>query len=119
MAKVGMNVVRINMSHGTHEEKAKQIKNARKISAELKLPLAVIADLQGPKLRLGNFEGTIEINKGDQVNLSVSAREGEIPMQFEAFKKTRFAQKGDSIVIVTGSKIGVTGTTDTIKVATI
>lgn len=99
MTRAGMNVVRVNMSHGTHEEKAEQFKNARKISEELTTQLAVMADLQGPKLRLGDFEGIIEINKGDNVNLSTIAQEGEVPMQFDL---SPYVKKGDRIFLNDG-----------------
>src|SRR3989338_1065446 len=65
MAKAGMDVVRLNMSHGTHEEKALQIKQARKISDEFNKPMAIFADLQGPKLRLGIIEGIKNIFTGE------------------------------------------------------
>ncbi len=49
----GMNVVRVNMSHGSHEEHACTIQAVRAIAAELGLPLAVLQDLSGPKIRTG------------------------------------------------------------------
>src|SRR5688500_7638287 len=61
----GMNVARLNFSHGTHAEKSEQIANLRKISKDLDQPVAVVADIQGPKLRLGKIEGTREIKKGE------------------------------------------------------
>jgi pyruvate kinase len=55
MVRAGANCIRLNMSHGTHEELAMVIKHARSISTKLNKPLAVIADLQGPKIRLGEL----------------------------------------------------------------
>lgn len=49
----GMDVARVNMSHGTHEHHAATIKCAREIAAELKRPLAILLDLSGPKIRTG------------------------------------------------------------------
>ncbi|MDR0803550.1 MAG: pyruvate kinase [Rickettsiales bacterium] len=56
MVQNGMNVCRLNFSHDTGEIQADKIRNIRKISAELGRPIAVLADLQGPKHRIGVFE---------------------------------------------------------------
>ena len=56
----GADVFRLNMSHGTHEEIAKRHKIIRQIEAELDSPIAILADLQGPKLRVGPFENGVE-----------------------------------------------------------
>ena len=53
-------VFRLNMSHGTHEEIAERHKIIRQIEAELDSPIAILADLQGPKLRVGPFENGVE-----------------------------------------------------------
>jgi pyruvate kinase len=83
LAQEGMDVVRLNMSHGTHEEKKEQIENARKISEELGKPIAVMTDLQGPKIRLGEIDGIREIKKGESIKLSIFAQGEELPMQFD------------------------------------
>lgn len=53
----GVDVFRLNMSHGDHASHRKVVRRIRKIAGELDLPTAILADLQGPKLRLGTFEG--------------------------------------------------------------
>lgn len=55
MVREGMNVCRLNMSHGTHENHAKLIKNIRAVAQKTGEPLAVLMDLQGPKIRVGNL----------------------------------------------------------------
>ena len=67
LLKAGANGVRINMSHGTHEEKADDIKRARDAAAKLNLPLAVLVDLSGPKIR------TRQLKDGKPVTLSTGA----------------------------------------------
>lgn len=67
LLKAGANAVRINMSHGTHEEKAEDIKRARAAAASLALPLAVLVDLSGPKIR------TRQLKDGKPVILSTGA----------------------------------------------
>ena len=56
----GADVFRLNMSHGTHDEIAKRHKIIRQIEDELSSPIAILADLQGPKLRVGQFKNRVE-----------------------------------------------------------
>jgi len=53
----GMDVARLNFAHGTHEEHARVIQRIRDLDAKLGKPVAIIQDLPGPKIRLGDFEG--------------------------------------------------------------
>lgn len=62
----GANVLRLNFSHGSHEDKKRIIEYVRKINKTEPFNIAIIGDLQGPKLRIGEIEGGfIEINQGD------------------------------------------------------
>jgi len=99
LAKAGMDVVRLNMSHGSHEEKAQQIKIARNISEELNKPLAVFADLQGPKLRLGIIDGLKRITTGETIMISATPEDLEIPIQFDL---SPFVKKGDRLFLNDG-----------------
>ena len=66
LVKAGVNVFRLNFSHGTHEDKAMIIEHIRKINKTEPYNLAIIGDLQGPKLRIGEIEnGSMEILSGD------------------------------------------------------
>ena len=51
----GVDVFRINFSHGTHEDHKRRLDIIRKVEAEVKRPIGVLLDLQGPKLRIGTF----------------------------------------------------------------
>ena len=55
LAEAGMDAARLNFSHGTHEEHAERTRLVREVADELGRPIAIIADLQGPKLRVGTF----------------------------------------------------------------
>src|SRR6185436_4197 len=66
LIKAEANGLRLNFSHGTHEERLRQIPWIRKASRELGKPVAIIQDLQGPKIRLGDFEGVINIEAGKE-----------------------------------------------------
>ena len=68
----GLNAVRINMSHGTYDEHAARIKCARDAAAKLDVPLAVLVDLSGPKIRTSNLERgqPIELKKGETFTIT-------------------------------------------------
>jgi pyruvate kinase len=66
LVKAGVNVFRLNFSHGTHENKAQIIDYIRKINKTEPYNIAILGDLQGPKLRVGEIEnGSLQINPGD------------------------------------------------------
>lgn len=67
MIKSGMNVARLNFSHGDYENHGKLIKNIRKASQALNVPVAIIQDLHGPKVRVGALKKPIEVKVGDKV----------------------------------------------------
>lgn len=66
MMKSGMNVARLNFSHGTHEDHLEHINRIKKIREELDLPIAIMLDTKGPEYRIKSFEnGKIELKAGD------------------------------------------------------
>lgn len=68
--ETGVDVFRINFSHGTHETHGKVISTIRQIEKDLKTPVCILADLQGPKLRCGEIaDGSIEVRYGSQYNI--------------------------------------------------
>ncbi|VDG76506.1 pyruvate kinase [Actinobaculum suis] len=67
LAQAGMNVARINASHGAYPEHEKRIDRVRAAAKQLDHPIAVLVDLQGPKIRLETFEeGPVQLNVGDR-----------------------------------------------------
>ena len=80
LAEAGMDAVRLNFSHGTLEEHAERTGIARAVQAELGRPLALIADLQGPKLRVGDLPVPRALAEGESVSLAgrERAREGDL-----------------------------------------
>ncbi|MCB1410142.1 MAG: pyruvate kinase, partial [Rhodobacteraceae bacterium] len=63
--EAGADVFRLNMSHGTHEEQAARHGLIRQVETETGRPIAILADLQGPKLRVGTFGiGAVELEEG-------------------------------------------------------
>lgn len=70
MVQRGMNVARLNFSHGSYQEHSKIIALLRSISAELNTPITILQDLQGPKIRVGQLpEGGIDLKVGDKLTL--------------------------------------------------
>jgi pyruvate kinase len=82
LAEAGMDAVRLNFSHGTHEEHARSAGYTRAVQAELGRPLALIADLQGPKLRIGELDEPRMFSVGDEVVIAGDdvARAGDVPV---------------------------------------
>jgi pyruvate kinase len=77
LAERGVNVFRINFSHGTDEERLATIAAVRKVRGGLDLPLAILQDLQGPKIRLGTFsQGPCAITTGDVFRLATHVVDG-------------------------------------------
>src|SRR5688572_24912666 len=87
----GMNVARLNFSHGTHEDHLKVIKDLRSLSTELQAPVAILQDLQGPKIRVGKMKnGGMELAEGQQVTISPNVLLGEngmIPTDFKTLAR--------------------------------
>jgi pyruvate kinase len=71
LMEAGVDVIRLNFSHGTYEEHGKAIADARRIAKELGRPLAILQDLQGPRLRIGLFgERSVILRQGDPFTLT-------------------------------------------------
>jgi pyruvate kinase len=68
----GMNVARINFSHGTHEQHEETIARIRQVSERLDVAVGILQDLQGPKIRVGELPEPIQLSEGDMVNLYAS-----------------------------------------------
>jgi pyruvate kinase len=91
MAKAGMDVARLNFSHGSHKDHEKVIKIIRKIAKELNKPIAILQDLQGPKIRISKFsEGFIELKRGDIFTLTTRDVQGDnkiVSVSYKSFFK--------------------------------
>lgn len=73
----GMNVARLNFSHGTHEEHLERINRIRKVRKELDLPIAILLDTKGPEFRIGTFrDGKIMLEEGKEFTFTTEQVEG-------------------------------------------
>ncbi len=96
LIKAGVNGLRLNFSHGTHDEKAQQIKWIRGAAKELGKSVAIIQDLHGPKMQLGAFEGTISVKTGQSLAFQYKANyeeSGIIPVQFDFSRKVKRGER--------------------------
>ena len=82
--EAGVNVFRLNMSHGQHDKLRNVVKSIREMQVETGIATAIFADLQGPKIRTGTFEdGSIQLRYGKEyrlVNAASTTEEGVIPV---------------------------------------
>jgi pyruvate kinase len=102
LARAGMNVARLNFSHGTHEDHAKSVAFVRDVSDEVGTPIAVIADLQGPKVRIGDLPEPVTLDRGEEVIVAAedAANDGELPVSPTAVGEV--LQRGHDILIDDG-----------------
>lgn len=106
LIKAGMNVARLNFSHGTHEEHATRIACIRELSEKLDMPIGILQDLQGPKIRVGTLEPPLDLVEGETIILHAEnlkppkIKEKTIPVAFaELFD---CASVGDKILMDDG-----------------
>ncbi len=82
LVAAGVDAVRFNLSHGSHEEHSERAWLVREIAAEVGRPVALIADLQGPKLRIGELPEPVVLERGAEVTVVAeeAASDGELPV---------------------------------------
>jgi pyruvate kinase len=82
LVEAGMDAARLNLSHGSRDEHAERARLVREAEGGLGRPLALIADLQGPKLRIGELPGPVTLTSGEDVVVvgKESTRDGELPV---------------------------------------
>jgi len=85
LVEAGLDVARINFSHGTHEQHARTIAVVREVSAQLGRPVAILGDLQGPRIRIGGLPAPRHLEPGTTVVLvpEEHVQEGEIPITYD------------------------------------
>ncbi len=104
LVRAGMNVARLNMSHGTHEEKAAIIEELREIRKRLGIPLAIMIDVEGPKIRTGRLKHEhIVIKKGSVLTLTteeILGDENKISIDYPGLPND--VKSGDKILMNDG-----------------
>lgn len=116
MMKGGMNVARLNFSHGTHEWHLEKMNMIKKLREELELPIAIMLDTKGPEYRIKSFKnGKVTLCDGDKFTFTVNDIEGDetaVSVNYKGLAKD--LNKGDKILLNNGLLVfEVESTTDT------
>ena len=117
----GMNVARINFSHGTEKDNISAIENVRKIDNELSVQTSILADLQGPKIRIGSMpENGVALTVGEEFTLDTSIENGNVKSaKISYLDLPKDVKQGEKILIDDGKIIlEVVNTDKTSKVLT-
>jgi len=105
LMRAGMDVARLNFSHGTHEEHARSIKRLREASMRLSKPIGILADLQGPKIRTGALVdgGRVQLSAGQLFTISTRDFPGTSAGVSTTYKRLpRDVARGDRILLGDG-----------------
>lgn len=110
MVYAGVNGFRLNFSHGSYDERDEQIRIIRKYAAERGKSVAIVQDLQGPKIRLGDIKGNhYDIKTGDEIILDFACKEHDggnvLPVQYNLAEKVKV---GEPILLFDGKVEGTT-----------
>ncbi len=103
----GLDVVRLNFSHGAHEDHKAVIDAVRSIDAELGTHTALLADLQGPKLRVGEMEnGCVELVPGQKIQISTTKQIGTNKVIYTNYKEfARDVKAGETVLLDDGKLV--------------
>jgi len=102
LMEAGLNVARLNFSHGTHDQHRVLIENVRAVAKEVGVPVAIMGDLQGPRIRVGDLDAPIVLVQGTDVVLvhEGSEKPGEIPVTYTELAND--VRVGDRILLDDG-----------------
>ncbi len=103
--RAGVDVFRLNASHGTQDDHARRLKNVRSIAEELKVHAGILLDLQGPKIRLGTFEnGGCTLETGSQFHITIEQVVGTCARASTSYKEfVKDVKPGDQVLLADGS----------------
>ncbi len=108
LVKAGVNVFRLNFSHGGHEDKLKIIEHIRNINKTQPFNLAILADLQGPKLRVGEIEGeSMTVSPGDELTFTNEKVVGNLERIYVSYPNLAADVKIGNIILIDDGKIEV------------
>jgi pyruvate kinase len=114
MLEAGVNVFRINFSHADYKDVVERIKMIRELNEEFGYNAAILADLQGPKLRIGTMKEEVVVNKGDEIIFATGKRfmgtKKRVYMTYERFPQD--AKPGERILLDDGKLIFEVVSTD-------
>jgi pyruvate kinase len=104
--EAGADVFRLNFSHGTHDDHRARVALLRKLEQEYHHPIAILMDLQGPKLRLGAFaDGPIELKKGQKIRFDMESEPGTIKRVPLPHPEIFRAAQPDGLLLIDDGKV--------------
>jgi len=105
LLQAGVDVIRLNFSHGTHDEHAQVIARVRRLAQQLQLPIAILQDLAGPKVRIGTFAtGAVTLQEGESFTLttrSVIGTPQEVSVSYPGLPQE--VKPGDTLLLADGA----------------
>ncbi len=104
LVRAGMNVARLNMSHGSYDEHRTRIEMVKRVREELDTPVAILMDTKGPEIRIKTFAGgRVELCEGERFTLTVKDVEGDVSRVSVTYADLpRHLKKGDRVLINDG-----------------
>lgn len=111
IVEAGVNVARMNLSHGSYEVHEEVYKNVRKVSADTGKAIAVLVDLQGPKIRLARFkDGPVMLEKGATFKITIDEVDGDVNICGTTFKGLPGDVKVGDALLIDDGKVGLRAT---------
>ncbi len=108
LVKAGVNVFRLNFSHGSHEDKARIIDLIRQINKTEPYNIAILADLQGPKLRVGDIENNaLDVNPGDILTFTNTKCIGTLEKIYVSYPNLHSDVKPGNLILIDDGKLEV------------
>jgi pyruvate kinase len=108
LVKAGVNVFRLNFSHGSHEDKADIIRHIRKINTDEPFNIAILGDLQGPKLRVGEIEGgSMMVSEGDILTFTNTKLVGTKERIYVSYPNLHLDVKTGNTIMIDDGKLEV------------
>ncbi len=103
MVLEGVNIFRLNFSHGTYEQKTKSIQTIKELRKDLNIPIGILADLQGPKLRIGEVKDNVTLTDGESIEITNTECQGDDQKVYLSYPEfAADVQPGDAILIDDG-----------------
>jgi len=101
LIQAGMNVARLNFSHGTQKDHREMIRIIRKVAASLNTPIAILQDLQGPKLRIGKIKnGAVYLKTGSEITISIKNILGNDQIISTSYQQLAHDVKSNDIILL-------------------
>jgi pyruvate kinase len=107
----GVDIFRLNLSHGSPDQWHSYIERIRRVSGKMHEEVALLADLPGPKIRIGTLDAEIEVKPGETVSFAYGKSEGSIPLEYNLYPELKVGLRislGDGYMrlVVTGLRKG-------------